>query len=118
MTYEFDQYPQSEIIINGNASDPSATGMVTIGVDDHQRQEVGIGPGHLERLHRSAMRALPQRVLDDALRRSYGIGSRLHDLYKIFFATNYFDDLRAHKFATVAALLRDTHERRKRIRPR
>jgi hypothetical protein len=66
----------------------------------------------IERLHRAAMRALPQRVLDDELRRYSGIGSRLYDLYKIFFETNYFDDLRAHGFTTVADLLKDIHERR------
>jgi hypothetical protein len=54
----------------------------------------------IERLHRTAMRTLPPRVLDDQLRRYSGIGSRLYDLYKIFFATNYFDDLRAHATRT------------------
>jgi hypothetical protein len=66
----------------------------------------------IERLHRTAMRALPQRVLDDELRRYSGIGSRLYDLYKIFFGTNYFDDLRAQGFPSVAELLKDIHERR------
>lgn len=66
----------------------------------------------IERLHRSAMRALPQRVLDDELRRYSGIGSRLYDLYKIFFEINYSDDLRAHGFIAVADLLKDIHERR------
>lgn len=66
----------------------------------------------IERLLRSAMRALPQRVLDDALKRYSGIGSRLYDLYKIFFGTNYFDDLRAQGFSAVADLLKDIHERR------
>ncbi|WP_454616597.1 hypothetical protein [Bradyrhizobium cenepequi] len=66
----------------------------------------------IERLHRTAMRGLPQRVLDDELRRYSGIGSRLYDLYKIFFGTNYFEDLRAHGFSVVADLLKDIHERR------
>jgi hypothetical protein len=66
----------------------------------------------IERLHRTAMRALPPRVLEDELRRYSAIGSRLHDLYKIFFGTNYFDDLRAQGFATVADLLKDIHARR------
>ncbi|TIX42707.1 MAG: hypothetical protein E5V40_05920 [Mesorhizobium sp.] len=66
----------------------------------------------IERLHRTAMRALPQRVLDDELRRYSGIGSRLYDLYKIFFGTNYFDDLRVNGFPGVADLLKDIHERR------
>lgn len=66
----------------------------------------------IERLHRSAMRKLPQRVLDDQLRRYSGIGSRLYDLYKIFFGTNYLDDLRAHGFVAVADLLADVHKRR------
>jgi hypothetical protein len=66
----------------------------------------------IERLHRTAMRALPQRVLDDELRRYSGIGSRLHDLYKLFFGTNYFDDLRAQGFQAIADLLKDIHERR------
>jgi hypothetical protein len=66
----------------------------------------------IERLHRTAMRKLPQRVLDDQLRRYSGVGSRLNDLYKIFFGTNYFDDLRGHGFAAVADLLNDIHKRR------
>jgi hypothetical protein len=66
----------------------------------------------IERLHRSAMRKLPQRVLDDQLRRYSGIGSRLYDLYKIFYGTNYFDDLRARGFSAVADLLNDVHQRR------
>ncbi|MGF6313118.1 hypothetical protein ABIB82_007149 [Bradyrhizobium sp. i1.8.4] len=66
----------------------------------------------IERLHRTAMRGLPQRILDDELRRYSGIGSRLYDLYKIFFGTNYFEDLRAHGFSVVADLLKDIHERR------
>ncbi|RWB19921.1 MAG: hypothetical protein EOQ40_17465 [Mesorhizobium sp.] len=66
----------------------------------------------IERLHRTAMRALPQRVLDDELRRYSGIGTRLFDLYKIFFGTNYFDDLRVNGFPGVADLLKDIHERR------
>lgn len=66
----------------------------------------------IERLHRSAMRSLPQQVLDDALRRYSGIGARLYDLYKVFFGTNYFDDLRAQGFGDVADLLKDVHRRR------
>lgn len=64
----------------------------------------------IERL--SAMRKLPQRVLDDQLKRYSGIGSRLYDLYKIFFGMTYFDDLRDHGFVTVADLLSDIHRRR------
>lgn len=66
----------------------------------------------IERLHRTAMRTLPQRVLDDELRRYSRIRSRLYDLYKIFFGTNYFDDLRAQGFVAVADLLNDIHQRR------
>ncbi|MCS3695018.1 hypothetical protein ABIF07_000217 [Bradyrhizobium elkanii] len=66
----------------------------------------------IERLHRVAMRKLPQRVLEDALRRYSGIGHRLYELYKIFYGTNYFDDLRAHGFAGIADLLKDIHRRR------
>ena len=66
----------------------------------------------IERLHRTAMRGLPKRVLDDELRRYSGVGSRLHDLYKIFFGTTYFDDLSAQGFGGVADMLKDVHERR------
>jgi hypothetical protein len=66
----------------------------------------------IERLHRAAMRKLPQRVLDDQLRRYSGIGSRLYDLYKIFYGTNYFSDLRAQGFPAVADLLNYIHHRR------
>ncbi len=66
----------------------------------------------IERLLRTAMRTLPKRVLDDALRRYSGIGSRLYDLYNIFFSTNYFEDVRAHGYSRVADLLKDIHVRR------
>lgn len=66
----------------------------------------------IERLHRTAMRKLPPSVLDDSLRRYSGIGPRLYELYKIFFGTNYFDDLRTHGFEGVADLLTDIHRRR------
>ncbi|HEV2562404.1 MAG TPA: hypothetical protein VGT78_09710 [Rhizomicrobium sp.] len=66
----------------------------------------------IERLLRTAMRALPQRVLEDQLRRYSGIAVRLRDLYKIFFATTYFDDLRAVGYPQVANLLTDIHTRR------
>jgi hypothetical protein len=58
------------------------------------------------------MHGLPQRVLDDALRRYSGVQSRLYDLYKIFFGTNYFVDLEAQGYAEVGSLLKDIHERR------
>lgn len=66
----------------------------------------------IERLHRSAMRKLPHRVLDDQLKRYSGIGSRLFDLYRIYFGTTYFDDLRDQGFAAIADLLADIHKRR------
>lgn len=66
----------------------------------------------IERLLRTAMRTLPQRVLDDALRRYSGVGSRVYDLYKIFFDTNYFEDLHAQGYSTIAKLLKDVHARR------
>ena len=58
------------------------------------------------------MRSLPERVLNDQLRRYSGIGSRLYALYKIFFGTTYFDDLRSQGFETIADLLKDVHDRR------
>jgi hypothetical protein len=66
----------------------------------------------IERLLRTAMRALPERVLEDQLRRYSGIAARLRDLYKIFFATTYFDDLRNLGYGEVADLLADIHARR------
>ncbi len=66
----------------------------------------------IERLHRSAMRALPQPVLDDALKRYSGIGVRIDRLYKIFYGTTYFADLAALGHAPVAELLEDLHNRR------
>lgn len=64
----------------------------------------------IERLHRTAMRALPQRVLDDALRRHQGMHSRLYELYKIFFGVSYFDDLRNQGFHEIANLLEKIHK--------
>ncbi|MEQ1622972.1 MAG: hypothetical protein ABL919_16375 [Methylococcales bacterium] len=66
----------------------------------------------IERLLRAGMSELPQRVLDDALRRYSGIGSRLYDLYNIFFGTNYFDDIKAQGYPKIADLLKDIHNRR------
>ena len=66
----------------------------------------------IERLHRTAMRDLPQRVLDDEMKRYSFIGQRLYDLYKIFFDTNYFEDLRDLGFENVANVLKDLHRRR------
>lgn len=66
----------------------------------------------IERIHRSAMRKLPQRVLEDQLKRYSGVGNRLFDLYRIFFGTTYFDDLRDQGFAAIADLLTDIHRRR------
>jgi len=66
----------------------------------------------IERLLRASMHGLPQRKLNDALRRYSGIGSRLYDLYKIFFDTNYFDDLRSRGYSKIADLLKDIHVRR------
>ncbi|WP_092303683.1 hypothetical protein [Bradyrhizobium sp. Ghvi] len=66
----------------------------------------------IERLHRTAMRKLPQRILHDQLKRHSGIGPRLYELYKIFFGVDYFDDLRANGFSSVADLLNDVHRRR------
>ena len=53
------------------------------------------------------MRSLPERVLNDQLRRYSGIGSRLYDLYRVFFGTTYFDDLRSQGFEAIADLLKD-----------
>jgi hypothetical protein len=66
----------------------------------------------IERLLRTGMRALPERVLDDQLRRYSGIAARLRELYKIFFGTTYFDDLRNVGHTAVADLLSDIHTRR------
>lgn len=66
----------------------------------------------IERLLRTAMRALPPRILEDQLRRYSGIGRRLYDLYKIFFGVTYFEDLGEQGFDNIASLLRDLHGRR------
>ncbi len=36
----------------------------------------------------------------------------MYDLYKIFFDTNYFEDLNAQGYSTIAKLLKDVHARR------
>lgn len=66
----------------------------------------------IERLLRAAMNELPQRVLDDALRRYSGIGGRIYDLYKIFFDKTYFDDVQSQGYPNIADLLKDIHSRR------
>ena len=47
----------------------------------------------IERLIRAGLRNVPERFLDDALRRYSSIGSRMNDFYRIAFASSYREDL-------------------------
>jgi hypothetical protein len=66
----------------------------------------------IERLLREALRDLPPRMLEDALRRYSFIGSRLNQFYRIAFDTTYEADLRDLGFEEIASFLNTVQERR------
>lgn len=59
----------------------------------------------VERLLRTAMRSIPQAIVDDLLQRYSSIGSRLDRLYRVMFGTTYWEDLILLGFDRVRATL-------------
>jgi hypothetical protein len=47
----------------------------------------------IERLLRAGLHDVPERLLEDALRRYSAIGTRMNDFYRIAFASTYREDL-------------------------
>ncbi len=66
----------------------------------------------IERLLRSAMRDLPERVTADLLQRYGSIGARLDRLYRLLFSCTYWNDLETLGFGKIAELLKRLQEQR------
>jgi hypothetical protein len=66
----------------------------------------------IERLLREALHAMPNRILDDTLRRYSAIGARLNDLYRVAFDSTYKSDLEALGHGHVWSHLAKVQERR------
>ena len=58
------------------------------------------------------MKALPESVMEDLLRRYSSVGSRLDRLYKIVFSSTYWADLKDLGYSNVANLLERVQQRR------
>jgi hypothetical protein len=66
----------------------------------------------IERLLRAGLREVPERLLDDALRRYSAIGARMNDFYRIAFASTYREDLEEVGHGQVWPHLAKIQERR------
>jgi hypothetical protein len=66
----------------------------------------------IERLFREALHAIPDRILDDTLRRYSAIGTRLNDFYRVAFDSTYKNDLEAVGHGQVWHHLAKVQERR------
>ena len=66
----------------------------------------------IDRLLRTSLRSVPERLRDDILKRYSGIGARLERLYDILFATTYHHDLRSAGYSDVAFHLSMVHKQR------
>lgn len=66
----------------------------------------------IERLLRAGLREVPQRLLDDALRRYSSIGARMSDFYRVAFASTYRQDLESVGYGQVWSHLIRIQERR------
>jgi hypothetical protein len=66
----------------------------------------------VEQLFREALREIPSRILDDALRRYSAIGARLNDFYRVAFDSPYKSDLEAVGHGHVWLILGKVQERR------
>lgn len=66
----------------------------------------------IERLLRTALRELPDGLVEDALGRHFTISARLNRFYKVLFGATYFDDLNEMGFAEIAKFVQSVRERR------
>jgi hypothetical protein len=69
----------------------------------------------IERLLRAGLRGVPERLLDDTMRRYSAIGARMNDLYRIAFASTYKDDLEEVGHGQLWPHLATIQERRNRF---
>jgi len=66
----------------------------------------------IERLLRAGLREVPERLLDDTLRRYSSIGVRMNDFYRVAFGSTYREDLEQAGYAQVWPHLARIQERR------
>ena len=66
----------------------------------------------IERLLRGGLREVPERLLDDTLRRYSSIGARMNDFYRVAFASTYREDLEEVGHGPVWPYLARIQERR------
>lgn len=66
----------------------------------------------IARLIRSACRRMPERLVEDFLRRNQNISKRLNDSYRVLFDSDYWGDLKLLGYSDVAELLQKVHEHR------
>ena len=66
----------------------------------------------IERLFREALREIPNRILEDSLRRYSAIGARLNDFYRVAFDSTYKSDLESVGHGDVWHHLAKVQERR------
>ena len=66
----------------------------------------------IERLLRSGLREVPERILEDALRRYSSIGARINDFYRVAFGSTYKVDLEEVGFGEIWPHLARIQERR------
>lgn len=69
----------------------------------------------VERLLRAGLHEVPERLLDDALRRYSAIGARMNDFYRIAFSSTYRQDLEAVGHGQVWPHLATIQEHRNRF---
>jgi hypothetical protein len=69
----------------------------------------------IERLLRVGLSEIPERLLDDALRRYSAIGARMNDFYRIAFDSTYREDLESVGQGQVWPHLANIQERRNRF---
>jgi hypothetical protein len=66
----------------------------------------------IERLLRAGLREVPERLLDDALRRYSSIGARMNDFYRVAFASTYRQDVEEVGYGQLLPHLARIQERR------
>jgi hypothetical protein len=69
----------------------------------------------MDRLLRAGLSEVPERLLDDTLRRYSSIGARMNDFYRVAFASTYKEDLEAVGHCQVWPHLAKIQERRNRF---
>lgn len=60
----------------------------------------------IARIWRTALRNLPEKILEDTLQQHRFLDNRLGDFYRVIFASTYFDDLAAAGFPKVVDVLK------------